>query len=338
MITKGEEIGRYYLVLAATHQNECVIENDLHALVALKLGLTGHCVYEVDESSQRLNTQGLSSLRNRVAELEGEIGELKEKQQHRSQSEHPGQQDVADLLNINAVNCPSSASALPSLRDLSDLTSPSVPYYSMAMPSSPSSTSHLDFISALTQDPHFGGCGDDVEMHHELDSISPVSSRHCNPSSTSSTGHLDFISALSHDPHFVGYGDNVEMHQLDSTSPESSHHCKPIQGIEQCSCVQDARNYQAMLELSVRLRKAVAILARYPHHQAGRYCPLNRTLVELDTLTADSLSSDSPNHRVPSYSQTTTLPPPHAINTQSNLTCLDLDTLFSSAGSSSLAS
>ncbi|KAE9391612.1 hypothetical protein BT96DRAFT_1060114 [Gymnopus androsaceus JB14] len=195
-----------------------------------EMGLTGHCVYEVDESSQRLNTQNrFSILRNRVAELEGEIEELKNKQ-----NPSPEQHDAADLLNINT------------------------------------------------------------------------------------------------DPHFVGYEDNVEMYnQLDSISPESSHRCNPSQGIKQCSCV--------MLELSLRLRKAVAILAQHPHHQAGRYCPLNQTLVELDTLTADGLSSDSP--RAPSYSQAPALPTPHAINTHSNLTRLDLDSLFnSSAGNGSLTS
>ncbi|KAE9394869.1 hypothetical protein BT96DRAFT_942809 [Gymnopus androsaceus JB14] len=91
---------------------------------------------------------------------------------------------------------------------------------------------------------------------------------------------------IGENPHFVGYEDKEMHHQLDGISPESSHPCNPIQGMQQCSCVQDARNYQIMLELSLRLRKAVAILAQYPHHQAGGYCPLNQTLVELDTLTA----------------------------------------------------
>ncbi|KAE9389665.1 hypothetical protein BT96DRAFT_1003017 [Gymnopus androsaceus JB14] len=228
-----------------------------------EMGLTGHCVYEVDESSQHLNTQDrCSRLRNRVAELEGEIEELKNKQQHCSEwvSEHsdPGQHETADFLNQN----PSSSSTSPSLRDLS-------------------------------------------------------------PSSTG----LDFSTALAQDSRFVGYKDIMEMqHHFDSISPESSHHCNPMQ---QCICVQDTSNYQTMLELSVRLRKAVTILAQHPHHQAGRYCLLNQTLVELDTLTADSLSPDSPHHRVPSYSPTPPLSAPHAIN--ATLTRLDLDTLFSSA-------
>lgn len=40
-----------------------------------------------------------------------------------------------------------------------------------------------------------------------------------------------------------------------------------------------------MLELSLRLRKAVMVLGQYPLHQADGYCLLNEKLAEFDVLT-----------------------------------------------------
>ncbi|KAE9393705.1 hypothetical protein BT96DRAFT_828831, partial [Gymnopus androsaceus JB14] len=44
----------------------------------IEMGLTGRCVYEVDESSQHISNQDrCSKLRKRVAELESEIQEVR---------------------------------------------------------------------------------------------------------------------------------------------------------------------------------------------------------------------------------------------------------------------
>ncbi|KAE9406634.1 hypothetical protein BT96DRAFT_223849 [Gymnopus androsaceus JB14] len=195
----------------------------------IELGMTGQCVYEVDEYCQRLSSQDLdqcSSLRKRVAELEGE---LNRRHSHwPSEFSNFGQySDDANILNTPLSSFPSSPT--PSL-DLS------------TFPMGPSS--------------HVG--------------INDAS--------------VDLISILAQSPRSIGYDDNMEMRQQFSSGTAMNTPCHNT--IQPCTCVQDASNYQAMLELSLRLRKAIGVLGQYPLHQGvGRYCLLNQTLMELDNLT-----------------------------------------------------
>lgn len=95
------------------------------------------------------------------------------------------------------------------------------------------------------------------------------------------------LSSILQGPDFLGYEGNAEVHghhsSMSPTSPSTyyNHNASTL-----CNCLRDPSNYQTMLELSLRLRKAAKVLGQYPLHQAGKYCLLNQCLVELDTLTA----------------------------------------------------
>lgn len=53
----------------------------------------------------------------------------------------------------------------------------------------------------------------------------------------------------------------------------------------QCACLTDPANYHALLELSLRLRRAADILSQSSHHCGGSYCHLLHRIAELDRLT-----------------------------------------------------
>lgn len=102
--------------------------------------------------------------------------------------------------------------------------------------------------------------------------------------------NVDLRSFLTSVPPFIGYEDNVELPQQQFSSgmpaTSSSPYHNSTQTVPPCNCMNDASNYQTMLELSLRLRKAVGTLSQYPLHQVGGYCLLNQCLVEFDNLTA----------------------------------------------------
>ncbi|KAE9402959.1 hypothetical protein BT96DRAFT_990788 [Gymnopus androsaceus JB14] len=211
-----------------------------------QLGLTGLCVYEVDDPNQQPDSQDESSrLLKRVAELEGVIRELKNKPHPRWMSESSGYGQHGDDAG----------------------------------------TSHLIFVK-LSLDAFFTGLvsvfSDELAFSHS---------------------HASHI--FSQSPQFSGYEDNAEMDQhLGSVSATFSPYSCNHDTLQPCSCIMDASNYQTMLELSLRLRKATRTLGQYPRHQAGGYCVLNQNLMELDALTANILFSvDSPHHTLPSYNQ-----------------------------------
>ncbi|KAE9386914.1 hypothetical protein BT96DRAFT_927882 [Gymnopus androsaceus JB14] len=150
---------------------------------------------------------------------------------------------------------------------------------------------------------------------------------------------IDMSSILSQSPNSIGFEDSVEMHHHLNTisSTNSSQH----NAMQPCDCIQDASNYQIMLELSLRLRRAAQIMGQYPLHHAGRYCLLHQALVEFDTLTAETLSSvDPPHRRTPSYNQSpalsSSLPTaPHASGAHSTS---HVDSWISGSGEDSLMS
>ncbi|KAJ7203948.1 hypothetical protein B0H12DRAFT_474374 [Mycena haematopus] len=62
-----------------------------------------------------------------------------------------------------------------------------------------------------------------------------------------------------------------------------------------CSCLNEASCYNAVLELSLRLRKAADVLARSPSHSSHPDCALNTHISELDNFAKNSLLD------IPSY-------------------------------------
>ena len=63
--------------------------------------------------------------------------------------------------------------------------------------------------------------------------------------------------------------------------------CESARAGEHCGCLNDPATYNAILELSLRLRKAADILGRSTHHAPGTSnCLINQNIVELDRFTS----------------------------------------------------
>ncbi|KAJ3803000.1 hypothetical protein GGU11DRAFT_388648 [Lentinula aff. detonsa] len=237
-----------------------------------QLGLTGLCVYEVDDPNQRSNTQDESSrLLERVAELEGVIRELKNKPHPRwissACSEHSD--DAPNLAHSSGRPTKGSyiQGASPSHAHREESCLPLTPAFSTSSPSSPSSA-----VTPPNDSP-----------------ASPHAVIHDDPARLMD---LD-LDIFAQSPTFAGYSeDSIDIHQ----QFPGLGILKSYSAAQPCSCILEASNYHTMLELSLRLRKAATILARSPHHQPGAHCLLNQRLSELDALTTDTLSSvDSPH-------------------------------------------
>lgn len=89
---------------------------------------------------------------------------------------------------------------------------------------------------------------------------------------------------------FMGYSGLLSPYD-EGPSTEPLHHqteCISSQhpGGEHCGCLTEHSSHQAVLELSIRLRKAADSLRRSAHHQLESNCQLNRQIAELDAYAA----------------------------------------------------
>ncbi|EIW82914.1 hypothetical protein CONPUDRAFT_71584 [Coniophora puteana RWD-64-598 SS2] len=58
-----------------------------------------------------------------------------------------------------------------------------------------------------------------------------------------------------------------------------------------CGCLGESQSYNAILELSLRLRKAAYIMNRSTNHRLGSGCILNQRIAELDALASTTLGN-----------------------------------------------
>ncbi|KAK0460983.1 uncharacterized protein EV420DRAFT_1266806 [Desarmillaria tabescens] len=246
-----------------------------------QLGLTGLCVYEVDDPNQRPDTQDESSrLLKRVAELEGVIRELKNKphprwlqpgcQQTLPEAESSPQNPVSRDSTASDSSMPSSSAPMKHSdpRALPSPTSPTYPSTSgLCIDSSPSSQSSSCFSASPISTPS--------------PIATPIDEFSCSPVAIGSTSDgLDLVSMFMSYPDMIPTDDALARPNLDQLQKTNNGHC---------GCLYEAANYRALLELSLRLRKAADVLARSPRHHAGSSCSLQRRVLELDAHASTSL-------------------------------------------------
>ncbi|KAK0212558.1 hypothetical protein DFS33DRAFT_1282629 [Desarmillaria ectypa] len=245
-----------------------------------QLGLTGLCVYEVDDPNQRSDTQDESSrLLKRVAELEGVIRELKNKPHPRwlqpgCQQMPPEAENSSHDSTVSDSSMPSSSAPMKhsNPRTLHSPTSPAYPPTSgLRIDSSPSSQSSSCFSASPISTPS--------------PIATPIDEFSCSPVAIGSTSDsLDLVSMFMSYPDMIPTDDALARHDLDQLQKTNNGHC---------GCLHEAANYRALLELSLRLRKAADVLARSPRHHAGSSCSLQRRVSELDTHASTSLGDVS---------------------------------------------
>ncbi|KAG2078959.1 hypothetical protein BDR04DRAFT_13433 [Suillus decipiens] len=320
-----------------------------------QLGLTGLCVYEVDDPSQRTDVRDESlHLRQRVAELEGVIRELKNKphprwvqanstpevefershshSQSRSAAEQQrtGQQTKAKSTSSSST-CPSSTSPLstsPSSIACSISSPRNESHPSPQPPSSPHPCSGLTFPqppadltnTSAPSFPYFGSTSSTLStpsppimmpIDECMQTRAPV------PGEQSLAGELDFASIFMSYSDLIGSEDNLGYNiingHLDDTYRSQHRYGTSAHRDSYCGCLTEGSCYNVVLELSLRLRKAAAILSRSEYHHIGSHnCALIQRIIELDGLAMATLGNitTSPNDINQIYSQRHKFIPP----------------------------
>ncbi|KAF5370653.1 hypothetical protein D9758_001996 [Tetrapyrgos nigripes] len=230
-----------------------------------QLGLTGLCVYEVDDPNQRADAPDENSrLLKRVAELEGVIRELKNKPNprwmHHGNDLQSGSEPISTPANTCSETLPSAQAPFHSPPAGSPISSSPVSNSPPATPS-PLTPVYCDFPSS-----------------NALFSTAPHSPE------------LDLNSFFSLYPELWGSADAVNQvfrHEQGNQLCDGD-----------CSCLLEAPSYSVLLELSLRLRKAAETLSQSPSHLPGSRCSLNQRIRELDSLATHALCSiDSISHQ-----------------------------------------
>ncbi|KAI0630263.1 hypothetical protein C8Q77DRAFT_1160618 [Trametes polyzona] len=282
-----------------------------------QLGLTGLCVYEVDNPSHRANAQDEAArLQKRVAELESIIRELKNKPHPRwaqSGATPAGGSSPGSLLADESGAATSSSSGAhspgyfamqPKSPGRTRERTPASPSAALEAPSGPSSgpsvfapPSPLNTPSPAAHsptDPTFCHGADITSMlTPDYDLSSLLTSCHTSTPGGAPDGYFnDMIESL-----------------LTTTNPCSGGHGAG----DHCGCLNDHTSYSTVLELSLRLRRAVEVLSRYAKHGAQSDCKVHRGITELDRFTTTALGNIvSPPEPISSQPRTPPLPAPGA--------------------------
>ncbi|KAF8070496.1 hypothetical protein FPV67DRAFT_1023285 [Lyophyllum atratum] len=263
-----------------------------------QLGLTGLCVYEVDDPSQRSDSQDEGArLLKRVAELEGVIRELKNKPHPRwsqpgsspvdkwhSRPQPSGGSDALDPMSdapspqTSSDNGDSPYIGRASIRSSTTTRSsnvyPSVPL----LPGRRSSSSHSQYYPSSPQSTPSPSLMTPTEEYSQPQ-IAISAQPHASPDYDLSSIFLGYTSLAGADDYAV----------LKTGRADESCFIKQHGG--HCGCLHESPNYNAVLELSIRLRKAADILARSPSHHIGSTCLLNQRISDLDTFTTNTLGN-----------------------------------------------
>ncbi|KAF8893708.1 hypothetical protein CPB84DRAFT_1311922 [Gymnopilus junonius] len=255
-----------------------------------QLGLTGICIYEVDDPKQRneANEDQSARLLKRVAELEGVVRELKNKPHprwlHSSRTQEDSDKGEA---SPSATSSPASGGDSssngsgchnPRRTELPQPIQTGFPLF----PSNSQSGSTTPSSAVLTPSDEFPNPFSSVTVSDRASSSPEYDLTAMSLGTIEST----FGSAGA-------FGPDKQILQA-----HGSH----------CGCLHDPTSYRTMLELSLGLRRAASILRNSPSHQLGGFCPLHQGVLELDSLAMDTLSSPfssrrvlpTPAHRVPS--------------------------------------
>ncbi|THU95650.1 hypothetical protein K435DRAFT_966302 [Dendrothele bispora CBS 962.96] len=234
-----------------------------------QLGLTGLCVYEVDDPNQRTDAPDENSrLLKRVAELEGVIRELKNKPNPR-------------WMHHGHEGSPNSGEISPTMSTFSDTRS------------SPPDNGRLSGSLNNTLGIDTGSKGSSPSSRSSPPTTpSPTTPLSCElpPSNTlfsdnsPSPSELDLNSLFSMYPELWGSTNLLNEHS-------NTHYHGADHRNGNCTCLLEAPSYSALLELSLRLRKAAETLSRSPSHLPGSRCSLNQRIRELDSLATHALCS-----------------------------------------------
>ncbi|KAF4620844.1 hypothetical protein D9613_000724 [Agrocybe pediades] len=264
-----------------------------------QLGLTGLCVYEVDDPSQRTETQDESSrLLKRVAELEGVIRELKNKPHPRwVQSTSNGEdfEKWGSRPQTASEGSSSGSSSSPPMSSSSSERGDNSPTHNSTHPMNISKQSEPTFSNSIHPQPHL-----ETRRKSTYGPGSPLNTpspglmtptdeyplTNVGIAGQNSFQDYDLSSMFLSYPGLIGFGDGAFPPVMESRMHKHA-------GGQPCNCLHEQTTYNSLLELSLRLRKASEVLSQSASHQIGGFCHLSQRISELDSLTINALSDIS---------------------------------------------
>ncbi|KAH8988023.1 hypothetical protein EDB92DRAFT_1065394 [Lactarius akahatsu] len=283
----------------------------------IQLGITGLCVYEVDDPSQRTEAaDDKTRLQMRVAELEGVIRELKNKPHPRraQSSSNTCQDQAAHSLAASASSpCAEKHTSKASQGEKSGVVPPSPPPnldISMVSKERGSRLASLEEFPGTRLQTFMGpfsaassSSSDSPLATPDIDDAGIQSLSAFSPTSPGDDAIASLLSYftdgdLQSDSPFAELFDNTlrDMSCSEAT-PDAclSQHSGQQTPLSECGCLSEVANYQAVLELSLRLRCAAEALNRHPQHSNSSMCLLKQRITELDVFTSNTLGNvDTP--------------------------------------------
>ncbi|KAJ7783241.1 hypothetical protein B0H16DRAFT_1496065 [Mycena metata] len=264
------------------HQTKRACDRKRPCSRCIQFGLTGLCVYEVDDPARKSTAteDETTRLQNRIAELEEVIRELKNKPHPRwtAPDAHDSSNNGFGFLQT-PPRSPASSSSYLALK---------LPVYA-----GPGAT-----IQSL---PTFGDLGWTDLLNWES-SGSSDSSYSRSPLSTPSP----LLVPASRSLDFLAPPATATRHELPWLLDVRGSQKAPSR-LTACSCLNEPICYNTTAELASELRRATTVMARSLNHCFAAPCALGTKIHELETLVVNALrdarlcqdSSPAPIYRLP---------------------------------------
>ncbi|KAH9841688.1 uncharacterized protein C8Q71DRAFT_794582 [Rhodofomes roseus] len=241
----------------------------------IQLGLTGLCVYEVDDPALRddPNIDETTRLRNRIAELESLVRELRGKPHPRWAEPNYCDGDANEKWHSRSSK---RSLTLPHLRSGDGLT--------VGATSSVKSEQPADF--SRHQLYSLGSTSPGSPDSHEAVSASQAYYRGYAQQNPHDESAMYYSSSSSSSP--MGY-DNGDL-PAQSNGDHYTHHSytrssmQTAEGQVSCSCLTNPASVPPLIALTSQLRTASQILRQLPEHHAHHDCRVLSRIVELDDI------------------------------------------------------
>ncbi|KAH9171156.1 hypothetical protein EDB89DRAFT_1887277 [Lactarius sanguifluus] len=263
----------------------------------IQLGITGHCVYEVEDPSQRTEVaDDKTRLQMRVAELEGVIREAGLSRCLKNKPHPRWAQSSSDTYQDQAIHSPAVSTLSPcsekhtsktSQREKSAIVAPSPPPnldISMVSKERGSRQASLEAFPgprlATFMGP-FSVASSSSDSPLATPDIDDAGMQSPSASSPTPPGDDAIASLLSY------FTDRGLQSDTPFATPDACllQHFGQHTPLSECGCLSEVANYQAVLELSLRLRCAAEVLNRHPQHSNSSMCLLKQRIAELDVFT-----------------------------------------------------
>ncbi|KAJ7704209.1 hypothetical protein B0H16DRAFT_1747716 [Mycena metata] len=237
----------------------------------IQLGLTGLCVYEIDDPALRddPSVDENTRLRNRIAELESLVRELRGKPHPRWADSNFRDGDPNEKWHSRATKC----APLPKRRHSPDLSPGDAPRPPQLLPPiktevAAEASPHLYRFSASPGPPRPGGYAA---------APFPEAHRSSSAGSFDGGGTYDYPLSGSDDGHYGG-------HYSPSSAGGSGSGGRGGGGSAYCSCRASPGMAHAYISLSQTLQTTLGVARTYAAHPPGTPCVLYRRIADLASL------------------------------------------------------